>query len=172
MQNRVSPSNNPIRRIIIIAAAVFLILILTAAAVFFYHSHGWFTIRDERTGELCARYLVRDNDTFSVQYIHSVNKSPVTNIYALLDHTIYVEKTVYYGFGAGMLTELEEGQTLEYGEDGSMIVSGFHRELPNLLYIVGTISDHILVINDGDEISLRDLCGKNALVRFSYEKLF
>ena len=83
-----------------------------------------------------------------------------------------MEKTVYYSFGAGVQTELEEGQHLEYGDDGSMIVSGFHKEIPDLIYIVGTVSDHIMVINGGEEISLSQLCGAREKVRFSYEALF
>ena len=76
-------------------------------------------------------------------------------------------KTVYYGFGAGVQTELEEGQKLEYGDDGSMIITGFDRKMDDLVYFVGTVSDHILTLEDGEEISLRDLCGRNAMVRFS-----
>jgi hypothetical protein len=58
-----------------------------------------------------------------------------------------------------------EGQILEYGDDGSMIVSGFERRMDNLSYIVGTVSDHTLYINN-ESISLRELCGRNATVRF------
>ncbi|MBQ9030039.1 MAG: DUF1850 domain-containing protein [Parasporobacterium sp.] len=153
-------------------AAALAVTVIAAAAVFFYRNFGWFTIRNQKTGELYARYLVHDNDGFSIGFIHSVNKSPLTDFYEFHDHKIFVEKTIYYGFGAGVQTEIEEGQTLTYGDDGSMIVSGFHKEIPDLIYIVGTISDHTLVINEGEEISLTQLCGKNAMVRFSYEPLF
>ena len=78
-------------------------------------------------------------------------------------------KTVYYGFGAGVQTELEEGQTLTYGEDGSMIVTGFEKRIEDLVYFVGTVSDHVLTLQDGQEISLRSLCGKSAMVRFRFE---
>ena len=78
-------------------------------------------------------------------------------------------KTVYYGFGAGVQTELEEGQKLEYGDDGSMIITGFDRKMDDLIYFVGTVSDHMLTLQEGEEISLRDLCGRNAMVRFSLE---
>ena len=74
-------------------------------------------------------------------------------------------KTIYYSCGAGVKTEIEEGQTLEYGEDGSMIVSGFDRPMDNLSYIVGTVSDHILEINKSS-IKLRELYGRNTTVRF------
>ena len=89
--------------------------------------------------------------------------------YEIREDGIYVVKTVYYGFGAGVQTELEEGQKLEYGDDGSMIITGFDRKMDDLIYFVGTVSDHMLTLQGGEEISLRDLCGRNAMVRFSLE---
>ncbi len=152
-------------------AAVIIIIMAAAAAIFFYLHCGFLTLTNAKTGEVYARYFVRDGDTFSIGFIHSVNKSPLTDFYELRDGRIFVEKTIYYGFGAGVQTEIEEGQTLEYGEDGSMIVSGFDREIPDLIYIVGTVSDHILKVNEGPDISLRDLCGRNAMVRFTYSRM-
>ena len=61
----------------------------------------------------------------SVTFIHSVNQYPLTDIYEIRDHRIYVVRTIYNNFGAGVQTEIEEGQKLEYGENGEMIVSGF-----------------------------------------------
>lgn len=112
-----------------------------------------------------ARYKVAEGDEFSIGFIHSVNKSPLTDVYEIKDHKIYVIRTIYYGFGAGVQTEIEDGQTLTFGEDGEMIVSGFNQEMSHLSYIVGTVSDHILTIH-GQEISLRDLCGRNSTVEF------
>ena len=51
-----------------------------------------------------------------------------------------------------------------------MIVTGFDRKMDNLVYFVGTVSDHTLTLEDGQQISLRTLCGKNAMVRISLEK--
>jgi len=171
MQSRASKSNNPkLTKILYAVAAVVCITAVVAATAFFLRGSGYLVLTNARTGEEYARYRVHDGDWFSVMFIHSVNKSPLTDFYTLRDGSIYVEKTIYYGFGAGVQTELEEGQTLEYGDDGSMIVSGFDKEIPDLLYIVGTVSDHTLVVNGGEEISLRDLCGRNALVRFAYIK--
>ena len=113
---------------------------------------------------------MEEGDEFSVSFIHSVNKSPLIDVYQIKGHTIYVVRTIYYGFGAGVQTELEDGQTLAYGEDGAMIISGFDREMPHLSYIVGTVSDHVLAIR-GKEISLRDVCGRNSTVEFTCEFL-
>ena len=154
------------------AAVLILIYAVLAAAFAYHHQSGFLVLSSAKTGEVYARYPVHTSDTFSIGFIHSVNKSPVTDYYEIRGTQIFVEKTVYYGFGAGVQTELEEGQTLEYGADGSMIVSGFHREIPDLVYIVGTVSDHILVVNGGGEISLSELCQRHTKVRFRVERLF
>ena len=131
-----------------------------------YHSGTYLVLTNTETGETIARYPVSEGDRFSIQFIHSVNKSPLTDVYEIRGNKIYVVETIYYAFGAGVQTEIEDGQTLTYGEDGAMIVSGFEQEMPKLSYIVGTVSDHILTLH-GQEISLRDMCGKNAIVAFS-----
>ena len=49
-----------------------------------------------------------------------------------------------------------------------MVIGNIHQDRTNVGYIVGTVSDHVLNVN-GEDVSLRDLCGKNAPVRFNYE---
>ena len=144
-------------------------IIIFAAVIALITNGGYYLVlRNGKTNEIFARYPVKNNDEFAVSFIHSVNKSMVKDVYEIENHSIYVEKTIYYAFGAGVQTEILDGQSLDFGPDNEMIVSGFHMEMPNLSYIVGTVSDHILEINN-EEISLRDLCGKNSIVRFSCE---
>jgi hypothetical protein len=122
-------------------------------------------IADQETERIYKEFPVEDGDEFSVEFIHSVNKSPVRDIFVIRDEKIYADRTVYSAFGAGVQTEIEEGQTLEYDEEGNMIVSGFDIEFPKVKYIVGTVSDHVLEIR-GESISLTALCGRNAHVYF------
>ena len=171
MRNRESPSSDcRIRKIVLTAAALTAFLAIAAAAFFYLRGFGTLTLENAKTGEVYRKFRLRDKDIFSVGFIHSVNKSPVTDYYELRRDGIYVVKTIYYGFGAGVQTELEEGQTLEYGEDGSMIITGFDRKIDDLIYFVGTVSDHTMTIEDKEPISLRDLCGRNAMVRFRWTK--
>ena len=170
MRNRVSPSSKyNARSIAFCAAAITLILAVLAAAFLLTQGSGRLVLENPKTGEIYHRYPARTGDGFSVGFIHSINKSPVTDYYEIRKDGIYVVKTVYYGFGAGVQTELEEGQTLTYGEDGSMIVTGFEKRIEDLVYFVGTVSDHVLTLQEGQEISLRSLCGKSAMVRFRFE---
>lgn len=124
-------------------------------------------IKDNDTGKIYSKYKVEEGDEFSVGFIHSVNKSPLIDVYRIHDGKIYVDRTIYYSFGAGVQTELENDEKLVI-DDGAMIVSGFNREIPNLSYFVGTVSDHTLCI-DNKSVSLRDLCGRNANIKFSCE---
>ena len=124
---------------------------------------------DGDTGEVYGKFEADIDSRFSVTFIHSVNKSAVEELYQIKEDGIYLEECIYSAFGAGVATEVEDGQTLTYTDDGKMIISGFDRKIDNLSYIVGTVSDHVLKIND-EEISLRDLCGRNSVVHFQYKK--
>ncbi len=150
------------------AAATVIVAIIAAALLF--HPRHYLTLRDRDTGELYGRYALGEGERFSIGFTHSINLSPVIDVYQIENGDIYVEETVYYHFGAGVQTQLNEGETLSYGEDGSMVVGNIHQKRNNVGYIVGTVYDHILTV-DGQQISLRDLCGRNAAVRFNYEFL-
>jgi hypothetical protein len=152
-------------------------LLITAAAaavflVFLLGSFRWLVLTNPDTGAEYARFPMRVGGSFSVTFIHSVNKYPLTDYYEIRSDGIYVTKTKYANFGAGVQTELEDGESLSYdASDGSMIVSGFNRRMDSLIYIVGTVSDHTLTIGGREKISLRGLCGRNAKVLFTSRRL-
>jgi hypothetical protein len=70
------------------------------------------------------------------------------------------QKASFSSFGAGMQSDLEEGQTLTRNGD-NLVITGFTASYRELNYIVGTVSDHLLFVN-GETVSLRELCGQNA----------
>lgn len=149
--------------------AAIMVVVIAAIATFTFRSGDYLVLRNGDTNEEFARFRVSEGDEFSVRFIHSVNQYPLTDVYEIRDSKIYVVRTIYNNFGAGVQTEIEEGQTLEINENGEMVVSGFNMEMPWLSYIVGTVSDHTLTLH-GEEISLRELCGRNSKVAFSVEK--
>ena len=149
--------------------AAIMVVVIAAILTFVLRSGDYLVLRNGDTDEEFARFRVSEGDEFSVTFIHSVNQYPLTDVYEIRDHKIYVVRTIYNNFGAGVQTEIEEGQTLEINENGEMVVSGFNMEMPWLSYIVGTVSDHTLTLH-GEEISLRELCGRNSKVAFSVEK--
>ncbi|MDR1353573.1 MAG: DUF1850 domain-containing protein [Treponema sp.] len=113
---------------------------------------------------------------FSVEFVHSVNNSPVRETFAVgRDGSIGVVEARFYSFGAGMPSDLDGGLTLSRDGD-ALVLSGFadpgagrpRSARRRLDYIVGTVSDHLLYIN-GETISLRGLCGRNAHIRIQGE---
>jgi len=120
-------------------------------------------IRDQNTGEIYGRFEVEDGEIFSITFIHSVNQSPVTDRLIITEEGFDAYETIYSSFGAGVQTELLDGESLSYDHEGNMIISDFKHSYTSLNLIVGTVSDHILTIK-GKEISLRELCGRNASV--------
>lgn len=150
-----------------ILAAVAILLAAAASLLLFGRSGTRLVLSDAESGRIYARFPVEQGDRFSVTFIHSVNKSPVTDFYEIRNgRELYVVETDYYDFDAGVQTELNPGETLSYGSDGAMQIKNIDKYLPDLIYVVGTVSDHTMEIG-GKTISLRDLCGRNSSVRFS-----
>lgn len=149
----------------LIVAAVLMIIITAAAVLISLLSTPYLVMYVDDTN---ARYITQkaeDGLMFSVEFIHSVNQTPLKDTYIIENEQIRAYSTIYRSFGAGVQTALEEGQTMTYDDDGNMVITGFDITYDPLRYVVGTVSDHILTI-DGKEISLRDLCGRNAKVVF------
>lgn len=159
---------NKIHKLSMVAAAV---MFLIAAAAFLpgcAAGEGRLVLSDPATGEVYASYPAREGDEFSVEFIHSVNKSPVRDYYQCRKDGIWNTRCVYYGFGAGVEEILLEGETLSYGDDGEMIVSNIEHRLDPMILVVGTISDHTFRMGE-ETVSLRDLCGRSSKVLFTYE---
>ena len=117
------------------------------------------------SGNEIASFPLKNDDYFYIKFTHSVNMSPVIDYYNFNDkNEIFVYKTIYYNYGAGVETELENDETISYGTDGSMIIENINMKIDPLVYYLSDIYDHKLSINDNDEISLWDVCGKNILI--------
>lgn len=160
---------NGIRKLSTVAAAV--MIFITAAAFLPGCSPGGtsLVLSNADSGQVYATYPVENGDTFAVEFIHSVNKSPVRDVYEIREGEIWNTQCIYYGFGAGVEEELGEGETLSYGENGEMIISNIEKKIDNMVIVVGTISDHTLYLGE-EAISLRDLCGRSSKVLFSCQR--
>ena len=154
-----------------IAAAVIMIIITAAAVIFIQLNTDYLVLYNADTGE---RYLTEEAEQgfeFSVEFIHSVNKTPVKDTYRIDEGKIRAYSTTYRSFGAGVQTQLEEGQEMSVDGDGNMIITGYDITYDPLRYIVSAAYDHVLFIGDR-QISLRETCGKNTRVVFEVAPLF
>ena len=128
-------------------------------------------IKDAGSGKVYGRWPLEENGEFAVEFIHSVNQSPVREFFEAENGMIRLKAVRFYSFGAGMQSDLEGD--LSMGRDGdAMILSGYKNSFKELNYIVGTVSDHQLFIygktnneTNSETVSLRQLCGKNAHIK-------
>ena len=145
----------------VVFCAVIAVLAVSCAVFFAVRGGGRvLRIKDADSGRVYGSWPLEESGEFAVEFIHSVNQSPVRDIFTVKDRLIQPRAVRFYAFGAGVLSDLDEGQTLTRDGD-AMIISGFTATFRELNYIVGTVSDHLLYIN-GEVVSLRDLCGRNA----------
>ena len=120
---------------------------------------------NNESGQKIASFPINQDSHFYIKFTHSVNLSPVIDYYKFKKHNeIYVYKTIYYNYGAGVETELENDETISFGDDGSMIIDNINKKIEPLVYYLSNIYDHKLCIDGQDEISLWELCGKNILI--------
>ena len=155
---------NRLKPFLIIAA-----LVCTWAAFYtFYTKKGPVSgnqvleIRDTATGRIYGQWPLEEGGKFAIEFVHSVNQSPVRETFINEGSVIRLFSVRFFSFGAGMQSDLEEGWELSRDGD-AIVISGFSTTFRELNYIVGTVSDHFLFLN-GETISLRELCGRNAQI--------
>ena len=117
-------------------------------------------IKDAESGRVYGKKTLGETREFAIEFIHSVHQSPVLETFRAENGMIRVVSVRFASFGAGMQSDLEEGQTLIRDGD-AMVITGYNASYKAINYIVGTVSDHILYVKD-EAISLRELCGRNA----------
>jgi len=117
-------------------------------------------IKDTDSGRVYGKWLLEEKEEFAIEFVHSVNQSPVREYFLAENGNIRSFAVRFFSFGAGMQSDLMEGQTLSRDGD-AMVISGLSASFKELNYIVGTVSDHVLIIKN-EPVSLRELCGKNA----------
>ena len=87
--------------------AAIMIVIIAVIAIYALRSGDYLVLRNGDTDEIITEFRVQEGDEFSVTFIHSVNQYPLTDVYQIKDHKIYVIRTIYNNFGAGVQTEIE-----------------------------------------------------------------
>ena len=150
--------------------AVILALVVISGKQLFTDPVQCVVMTDAETDEVYFQQPLEADGVFSVSYIHSVNKSNVEEYYRLEDDELYLFRARYRAFGAGVATELEEGQTLSY-EDGYMIIENIHYQIPNLVYRVGTVSDPLIHIGE-QTWHMKDLAPELTSVRFKIQNKY
>lgn len=158
------PNKPNVRKALIISAGIISLAIACAAAMPARSGTAKLPvleIADAASGKKYGRWTLRE-PYFSIEFTHSVNQSPVREKFKAEGKMIRPCEVRFASFGAGMQSDLEPGQTMTR-DGGTMVITGNYAPHPELNCIIGTVSDHLLIIGE-ESISLRELCGQNARV--------
>jgi len=120
--------------------------VLAALAVVIFLPLGGLYLVLDVGGTHLLRHRVSEGDAFALHYIHSVNLSPVREIFEVRGGEIYLVALEFETFGAGMPTELEPGQTLTRLPQGGMRIEGAPRRIGDLRYMIGHYSQLTLCL--------------------------
>lgn len=107
-------------------------------------------------GKVLYSAPMQNGSVFAIRYRHSVALSPVTDYFVVENDGIWLDRTVYQDFGAGLPHAPEGGQTMRSG-DGHITIGGINRKLGSFQLRVGRVANHVLLLMPGQENSRPDL---------------
>lgn len=99
-------------------------------------------------GDAVFSMPVKEGTLFGIRYIHSVAQTPVTDYFKIKDASIWLDRTVYSDFGAGLPHNPEDGQVFSH-HNGQLVLSGFNRKLGSFQLRVGRVAEHMLLVLPG-----------------------
>ncbi len=125
-------------------------------------------IRDARQGKTVFMQRVSPEESFSLEFIHSVEKSPVTDFFRVDgDYRIVLYKTAFRSLNTGLPATLSAGERLARTAQGYRL-SIPDRVIPDIQLWVDRQYAGALIIGSR-RISLADLSG-NTLLQFKVRK--
>ena len=102
--------------------------------------------RDMMTEDELKSWLIPRDMTFSVKYIHSVERTPVWEIYSLNQDEIILEETIFQSYGAGL--PATSPYDFDIVEDGFRLYN-INLKMTDLIYRTGAVrANHELLIGD------------------------
>ena len=112
-------------------------------------------LKDTVSGKIYNRWTLEEGSEFSMEFIHSVNMSPVRETFFVEADMIRLKSLRFYSYGAGIPSHLEESWALSRDGD-AMLITGFNSLFKEINFMAGTVSEYLLFINGETLILGRD----------------
>ena len=147
--------------------------VVAAAAV--QAEKGCALLLSNDAGAMLFSCPAREGFAFGLRFVHSVAQSPVEEWFYVEGGMIYLDRTVYQDFGAGLPHAPEAGQTMTT-TNGHIVISGYRRPLPSFTVRVGRVAGHRLLLPPAEgmgawrEIPLDSLSPAGSAVTFSLSR--
>ncbi|MFV9510645.1 DUF1850 domain-containing protein [Tepidibacillus sp. LV47] len=129
------------------------------------------TLIEGDSGKILLRIPINGNDRFSIEYIHSIHKTPVIDTFYIdSNQNIIVDQTTFDTYGVGMPSDVEKGETFTI-KNGKFVLNHLNRVLPYFDLRVGqVIANHQFIVHQR-KIPLAKLTRPGNWVRFKVQKL-
>ena len=103
-------------------------------------------------GETLLSVPVEENTTVTVAYTHSVEKTPVRDVYAVRERDLVMTRMEFESFGAGLPSTVD----VERDADGSFVYYPHNQRTEELVVATSPVAGHELVV-DGERYNLVEL---------------
>lgn len=124
-----------------------IVIIIVLLVIFLLPMFNAFMIIDVENNNIVYVSAASKITEFYIQFIHSVNKTPVYEYYKISNQQFYLCKTEFYSYGAGM-PEFEDYGQRPYIEDGIVHVDNLNIKMESFTIFVGTIANHTINFNN------------------------
>ena len=140
-----------------------LLIVIIIIIILFFIPVYTLEFRSFSDGELYFIQRVQPDDKFTLKYKHSVELSPVWEIFIIdKDYQIVLIETDFLDHGAG-LPYTAFNQEIFVDEDGKFKIKNMHRIIPSPIYYrIGAVRENIFYFK-GEEINLSSLVGDRLL---------
>ena len=154
---------NRIFYFVIVAVAVFFAYVCRPVVVVFLY---------DETGAEKYRFTLAPGECFTVSFLHSWARSPVSEIFLVdKENNIVLKETVYEDFGAGLPHEPEGPLSSMAIEGGKIYIRDINRIIPDLQIRTGKfVAGHMLLYRD-ERIAFSDVVAPGNVVIFKVKSL-
>ncbi|OVE83664.1 DUF1850 domain-containing protein [Natronolimnobius baerhuensis] len=125
-----------------LAIAILAVVGATAAVVAPTAAGQTLVVSDAETGENLLEIPVEDGDEVTLAYTHSVEKTPIEDVYVIEETTLQMDRMVFRSHGAGLPSD----EAIEQTDEGYVVSSDERYE--DLGVVPGEIAGHELVVGD------------------------
>ena len=124
---------------------------------------------DHRTGEYLKAWVIKQGEKFDVEYTHSVQLTPVIEIYSVdQEDNILLEESYFYSYGAGLPSTTP--YDFEITKKGFRIYN-INEIMDNLIYRTGGVRAEHRINISGKTYPFLDFSKARTGVKFTVKKL-
>lgn len=169
--NRIFTSTGNGARNFNLAIIFLVILVLIGTFFYFFLNYTLFQVYDVQNEQIVYRRLMKVNETFTLEFTHSVTKRPVYEVYYVKTrNNLAVKEMRFDEFGPNLPAgpETFQGETTEFVvEDGKFKVLYENRILDTVTLRTGKeIANHTLIFEDGTEVPFLEITPGGSLVEY------